>query len=64
MRALHRFLDARVKTLAGEGPGRLIGYADAWQEIGQAARETEVFNFDKKALVLGIFERLERAARG
>ncbi|MGA8172085.1 MAG: DNA polymerase III subunit delta' [Methylocystis sp.] len=64
MRALHRFLDARAKTLAGEGAGRLIGYADAWEEIGQAARETEVFNFDKKALVLGIFERLERAARG
>lgn len=64
MRALQRFLDARVKRLAGEGAGRLIGYAAAWQEIGQAARETEVFNFDKKALVLGIFERLERAARG
>lgn len=64
MRTLHRFLDARAKTLAGEGAGRLIGYADAWEEIGQAARETEVFNFDKKALVLGIFERLERAARG
>ena len=64
MRALHRFLDARVKTLAGEGAGRLIGYAVAWEEIGRAARETEVFNFDKKALVLGIFERLERAARG
>ncbi len=64
MRALHRFLDARVKARAGEGAGRLIGYASAWEEIGQAARETEVFNFDKKALVLGIFERLERAARG
>lgn len=64
MRALHRFLDARVKTLAGEGAGRLIGYAVAWEEVGRAARETEVFNFDKKALVLGIFERLERAARG
>ncbi len=63
MRTLHGFLDARAKTLAGEGAGRLIGYADAWEEIAQAARETEVFNFDKKALVLGIFERLERAAR-
>ncbi len=64
MRALHGFLDARARTLAGEGAQRLIGYANAWEEIGQAARETEVFNFDKKALVLGIFERLERAARG
>lgn len=62
MRALERHLDSRVRTLAGQGapPQRLIGYAKAWEEIAQAARETEVFNFDKKALVLGIFERLER----
>jgi DNA polymerase-3 subunit delta' len=64
MRALYRFLDARMRAQAGEGATRLIGYASAWEEIAQAARETEVFNFDKKALVLGIFERLEKAARG
>ncbi len=62
--ALNRFLDARVRGQAGRGAGAIIGYADAWEEIGRAARETEVFNFDKKALVLGIFARLERAARG
>jgi DNA polymerase III subunit delta' len=64
MRALHRFLDTRVRAQAGQGAGALIGYADAWTEIGAAARETEVFNFDKKALVVSIFQRLERAARG
>lgn len=64
MRALYRFLDARVRAAARAGPARLIGYADAWDEIRQAARETEVFNFDKKALIVTIFERLERAARG
>jgi DNA polymerase-3 subunit delta' len=63
MRAVHRFLDTRVRVQAGEGAAKLIGYASAWEEIGQAARETEIFNFDKKALVLGIFERLEKAAR-
>ena len=50
--------------VAGERPEKADRYANAWEEIGQAARETEVFSFDKKALVLEIFERLERAARG
>jgi DNA polymerase-3 subunit delta' len=66
MRALQRHLDARVRALASEGarPARLTGYAKAWDEIRDAARETEVFNFDKKALVVGIFERLVRAEAG
>lgn len=66
MRALHRWLDARVRAGAAQGAraARLVAYADAWEEIAQAARETEVYNFDKKALVVGIFERLEKAARG
>ena len=34
------------------------------QEISAAVRETEVFNFDKKALIVSIFARLERAGRG
>ncbi|MEK8093163.1 DNA polymerase III subunit delta' [Methylocystis sp. IM3] len=63
MRALERHLDARVKTLSRDGapPARLIGYARAWDEIRDLARETEVFNFDKKAMVLGAFDRLARA---
>jgi DNA polymerase-3 subunit delta' len=63
MRALRRWIDQEVKSGAEQGarPARLLAYADAWEEITQAARETEVFNFDKRALVLGVFERLERA---
>lgn len=63
MRALYRHLDARVRALASAGapPARLAGYARAWSEIRDAASETEVFNFDKRALVLGIFERLAKA---
>ncbi len=66
MRATQRHLDARVRALAGSGapPARLAGYARAWDEIRDAARETEVFNFDKRALVLGVFERLARAEGG
>ncbi len=66
MTALQRHMDARVRRLAAEGaaPGRMIGYARAWEDIRAAAAETETFNFDRRALVVGIFERLERAARG
>ncbi|CCJ05722.1 DNA polymerase III subunit delta' [Methylocystis sp. SC2] len=66
MRATQRHLDARVRELAGSGapPARLAGFARAWDEIRDAARETEVFNFDKRALVLGVFERLAKAEVG
>jgi DNA polymerase-3 subunit delta' len=62
MRALQRWMDARVKGGAAQGAASLIGYARAWEEITQAARETEIYNFDRKALVVGIFTALERAA--
>jgi DNA polymerase-3 subunit delta' len=63
MRALQRHIDRRVRTLAGAGasPAQLAGFARAWEEIHTLARETEVFNFDKKALALAIFDRLAGA---
>jgi len=66
MRALERHLDSRVRALSqgGAAPARLIGYARAWDEIRDLARETEVFNFDKRAMVMGIFERLAKAEAG
>jgi DNA polymerase-3 subunit delta' len=65
MRALRRHLDRRVRALAQQGasPARLIGFARASEEIGTLARETEVFNFDRKGLTLGLFERLAEADR-
>ncbi len=66
LRALHRWLDARVKARAEQGApaASLVGYAAAWEEIAVAARETDVFNFDKRPLILSIFDRLARAERG
>ena len=66
MRAVERRLDACVRALAAQGapPARLQGYARAWEDIRGAARETEVFNFDRRALTLGIFERLAQAEAG
>ena len=48
---------------AGASPAQLAGFARAWDEIHALAREPEVFNFDKKALALAIFDRLAGAER-
>lgn len=66
MTALYRFLDRTVRSRAGQGASAasLVAYAKAWESITQAARDTEVFNFDKRALILSIFADLEEAARG
>jgi DNA polymerase-3 subunit delta' len=65
MSGLYRFLDRIVRAKAGEGASAasLAPYARAWERITEAARDTEVFNFDKRALILSIFADLEEAAR-
>jgi DNA polymerase-3 subunit delta' len=57
------FLDRSVRDGAARGPARLQPYADAWEKILDAARETEVLNLDKRPLVLLIFADLATAAR-
>lgn len=63
MRALRRWLDARVRARAGAGAcaASVVGYATAWEEIAAAALETEIYNFDKRPLLLAVFEKLARA---
>lgn len=65
MTGLYRYLDRTVRAQAGEGASAasLAPYARAWERIGEAARDTEVFNFDKRGLILQIFADLEEAAR-
>ena len=55
------WLDARVKSAAGQGPRRLAPLAEAWEKIGRQVRETEIYNLDKRALALSIFEDLGAA---
>ncbi len=57
------WLDARVKEAAGQGPRRLAPLAEAWDRIGKSVRETEIYNLDKRALILGVFEDLGAATR-
>jgi DNA polymerase III subunit delta' len=57
------FLDRSVCDRAARGPARLQPYADAWEKILDAARETEALNLDKRPLILSIFAHLAAAAR-
>jgi DNA polymerase-3 subunit delta' len=57
------FLERSVCDRAARGPARLQPYADAWEKILDAARETEVLNLDKRPLTLSIFADLATAVR-
>jgi DNA polymerase-3 subunit delta' len=57
------YLDHAVRDGAARGPARLQPYAEAWEKILDAARETEVLNLDKRPLILSIFADLAAAAR-
>ncbi|MFT4097395.1 MAG: DNA polymerase III subunit delta' [Rhodoblastus sp.] len=57
------WLDARVKQATGQGPRRIAPLADAWEKIGKSVRETEIYNLDKRALILGMFEDLVAATK-
>jgi DNA polymerase-3 subunit delta' len=65
MTAVFRFLDRAVREKAGQGAdaASLVPYARAFERIDEAARDTEVYNFDKRGLILSIFADLEEAAR-
>ncbi len=52
-----------MKEAAGQGPRRLAPLAEAWEKIGKSVRETEIYNLDKRALILGVFEELGAATR-
>ena len=57
------YLDRAVRDGAARGPARLQPYAEAWEKILDAARETEVLNLDKRPLILSIFADLAAAVR-
>ena len=67
---LSAFLDTVNKWLArrldGGRPelGRLARLADAWERVNQAARDTEVYNLERKPLVFNVFGLLAEATRG
>ena len=61
MSNIFSFLDRSVREGAARGPARLQPFADAWEKIIDAARETEILNLDKRPLILSIFGDLAAA---
>lgn len=59
------WLDAKVRlkaqTLKGAGAWPLAPYALVWEKLAEAAREAEIFNLDKRPLVLSLFKDLAAA---
>jgi DNA polymerase III subunit delta' len=61
--AIIDWIDETLHAKAGQGAGRLAPLAQVWEKVGEAARETEVLNLDKRALILFLFAELAAAAR-
>jgi DNA polymerase-3 subunit delta' len=57
------WIDETLSAKAGQGTARLAPLAHVWEKVGEAARETEVLNLDKRALILSLFAELAAAAR-
>ena len=61
---VYDWLDRRVIEQAGvEAPQRLARYAEVWEKVATAARETEALNLDRRPLLLSIFASLSEATR-
>ncbi|HET6378005.1 MAG TPA: DNA polymerase III subunit delta' [Methylocella sp.] len=65
--AAQNWLDAQVRAEASAFPnssaGRLAPYAQVWEKLAEAARETETLNLDRRPFVLFLFAELAAAAR-
>jgi DNA polymerase III subunit delta' len=57
------WIDETLHAQAGRGAGCLAPLAQVWEKVGEAARETEALNLDKRALILSLFAELATAAR-
>jgi DNA polymerase III subunit delta' len=59
------WLNAQVQTGAAGGRlARLAPYAEVWEKVVNAARETEALNLDKRPLLLSLFAELATASAG
>jgi DNA polymerase III subunit delta' len=65
--AVEDWLDARVRLGAqeqrSEGARRLAPFAEVWEKMAEAARETETFNLDRRPFVLSLIADLAAAVQ-
>lgn len=57
------WLAEAISMRAGEGARRLAPLVEVWEKSARAAREAEVFNLDRRPLVISIFGDLADAVR-
>jgi DNA polymerase III subunit delta' len=64
---IDEWLDKKVRVgaldLEGHCARRLAPYAEVWEKLAAAARETEIYNLDKRAFVVSLFADLAAASR-
>lgn len=64
---IDEWLDKKVRLgahdLERDCARRLAPYAEVWEKLTAAARETEIYNLDKRAFVVSLFADLAAAAR-
>jgi DNA polymerase III subunit delta' len=58
------WLHERLTLGAAKGDQRLAAWAALWEKTARTAREAEIYNLDRRPLVLAIFSDLAAAARG
>lgn len=58
------WLHARMLRGAGMGEPRLARWAELWEKFARAARDAEIYNLDRRPIVLSMMADLAREARG
>ncbi len=58
------WLHERLTLGAARGDARLAAWAALWEKTARTAREAEIYNLDRRPLVLAIFSDLAAATRG
>lgn len=58
------WLHQRLTLGAARGDTRLAAWAGLWEKTARTVREAEIYNLDKRPLVLSIFSDLAAATRG
>jgi DNA polymerase-3 subunit delta' len=62
MDAVNGWLSARLQGGSDNGQ-QMARVAEVWASVNDAARETEIYNLDRKPFVFSVFGQLAEAAR-
>lgn len=58
-----QWLHQRMRACAGDGPQRLVSWADMWEKMNRAAADADALNLDRKQVVLDVFRTLSQVMR-